>query len=427
MDGDVGRKSITEVLLKVTMSNPEHLAKLKEGIRAWNQWRKLNPDVAPDLSGADLTEATLRGANFSRVDLVRAKLEGAGLDKANLSGADLTEADLTGAYLIQAKLVEADLTSADLHEADLREADLREADLSEADLNLADLRGAKLIQARFFETYLAGVDLREADLREAYLGDADLSGVELIGADLRNADLSRANLREANLSGAKLGGAELSAAMLIGTNLEKADLTSCSVHGVSVWDVNLKEAIQSNLVITPLGQSVIQVDNLEVAQFIYLLLNNEKIRHVIDTITSKVVLILGRFTSERKAVLNAIREQLREKGYLPVLFDFERPVSKDLTGTVSTLANMARFVIADLTDPSSVPHELATVVPGTVVPVQAILLKGQREYAMFIDFKTRYHWVLEPYEYESKELLIAHLSERVIAPAEAKAKELARK
>jgi len=36
----------------------------------------------------------------------------------------------------------------------------------------------------------------------------------------------------------------------------------------------------------------ITIDNIEVAQFIYLLLHNEKIRDVIDTITSKAVLIL---------------------------------------------------------------------------------------------------------------------------------------
>jgi hypothetical protein len=88
---------------------------------------------------------------------------------------------------------------------------------------------------------------------------------------------------------------------------------------------------------------------------------------------------------------------------------------------------MARFIIADLTDPSSVPHELATVVPGTIVPVQTILLEGQREYAMFVDLKTRYHWVLEPYQYNSIDLLIANFNESVIAPAEAKAKELMRK
>jgi hypothetical protein len=115
-------------------------------------------------------------------------------------------------------------------------------------------------------------------------------------------------------------------------------------------------------------------------------MNYERIRSVIDTITSKVVLILGSFTPERKVVLDAIRDELRKRDYLSVLFDFEKPAKKDLTGTISTLANMARFIIADLTDPSSVPHELATVVPGTVVPVQAIILEGQREYAMFPDF-----------------------------------------
>jgi hypothetical protein len=126
-------------------------------------------------------------------------------------------------------------------------------------------------------------------------------------------------------------------------------------------------------------------------------------------------------------LLHPLKASLRKRDYLSVLFDFEKPASKDLTGTISTLANMARFIIADLTDPSSVPHELAMVVPGTPVPVQPILLEGQREYAMFVDLKKRYHWVLEPYQYKSEELLIADLSDRVIAPAEAKAKEQSRK
>ena len=37
---------------------------------------------------------------------------------------------------------------------------------------------------------------------------------------------------------------------------------------------------------------------------------------MIDTITSKVVLILGRFTAERKAVLDALREELSKRHYL---------------------------------------------------------------------------------------------------------------
>ena len=315
------------------MSNPEHLAKLKEGVEAWNQWRKQKPQIQPDLCGADLSRADLYGADFSR----------------------------------------ANLSKADIHWANLRDTSFDGANLAEANLTAVNLHGASL------------------------------AGVDLTGADLTGAAVVRANLEEANLTG-------------------------CHVFGISAWKVRLAGAKQSNLVVTPRDESPIQVDNLEVAQFIYLLLSNERIRDVIDTITSKVVLILGRFTAERKAVLDAIRDELRkpEYQYLPVLFDFEKPSSKDLTGTISTLANMARFVIADLTDPSSVPHELATLVPNTVVPVQAIILDGQREYAMFPDLKRRYHWVLEPHQYKSQELLIANIGETVIAPAEAKAKELAR-
>jgi uncharacterized protein YjbI with pentapeptide repeats len=88
-----------------------------------------------------------------------------------------------------------------------------------------------------------------------------------------------------------LTGADLSGAVLVKTNLAGATLTACYVHGISVWNVKPGGATQSNLVITPFDEPVIQVDNLEVAQFVYLLLNNEKIRHVIETITSKVVLI----------------------------------------------------------------------------------------------------------------------------------------
>jgi hypothetical protein len=64
------------------------------------------------------------------------------------------------------------------------------------------------------------------------------------------------------------------------------------------------------------------------------------------------------------------------------------------------------------------------VVPTTLVAVQPILLKWKREYAMSVDLRRRYHWVLEPYCYASQEQLVADLSEQVIVPAEAKALEL---
>jgi hypothetical protein len=190
--------------------------------------------------------------------------------------------------------------------------------------------------------------------------------------------------------------------------------------------VQFENADQRDLIITRDSQSTVTVDSLEVAQFIYLLLNNKNIRHIIDTITSKVVLILGRFSPQRKAILDALRESLRNHDYVPVLFDFEKPATRDTTETVRTLAHMARFVIADITDVKSIPQELAAIVPNLPsVPVQPLLLASQSEYGMFEHFR-RFPWVLEPYLYEDQERLMMELEAKVIVPAVAKAKEQSR-
>jgi uncharacterized protein YjbI with pentapeptide repeats len=430
------------------MSNFDHLKLLREGgVEPWNSWRS-KEEIRPDLCGAGLRGAFLFQADLREVDLTCAVLSGAELGLSKLRRAELRGADLTAARLHDADLVDANLHRSCLTRASLIGANLSGADLSGADLSGADLHKANLSGAYATGAWLRGADLREADLREADLSQSDLVEVDLRRAtlsgtnfrlanlreaDLRRADLSKADISGANLrgsqlsdatlNGANLSGADLSGAVLVRTDLTKANLAGCSVYGLSAWDVRLEETIQSGLTITPDEAPAITVDSLQVAQFVYLLLNNHEVRQVIDTITSKVVLILGRFTPDRKAILDAIRDELRHRNYLPVLFDFDKPSNRDITETVSTLAHMARFVIADITDAKSIPQELKTIVPNLPsVPVQPLLLSSQEEYGMFEHFK-RYPWVLEPFLYEDQERLLAGLTDKVIGPAETKAKE----
>jgi hypothetical protein len=99
-------------------------------------------------------------------------------------------------------------------------------------------------------------------------------------------------------------------------------------------------------------------------------------------------------------------------------------VQRDVTETVTTLAHLVRFIIADLADPRSVPHELATIVPKLgSVPVQPIIEGEQREYGMFRDLR-KYSWVRAPYHYQDLDGQLPQLDEMVIAPAEAQAKQL---
>jgi uncharacterized protein YjbI with pentapeptide repeats len=347
------------------MPNPDHLSILDQGVEAWNAWRKENPSVKPDLSRASFYQKRLDGADFREANLTEASLDY--LDDADLSGADLRRANLIGARL----------------------------------------RRAKLIQASLFETSLIAADCAFADFSEA--------------------DLSLAVLGRAKLEGARFRGACLELTNLVEADLTDADLTGCYVYGTSVWAVKVsKDTKQQNLIITERSESKpeITVDNIEVAQFLHLLLHNAKIRSVIDTITTKVVLILGRFIGERKVVLDALREELRRRNYLPILFDFERPASRTTDETITLLARMARFVIADISDAKSVLQELRAIVPElTSVPVQPIIVATQEEPGMFDFYRNRLS-VLPGHRYYTLEHLIADLSERVIGPAETKVFEL---
>jgi hypothetical protein len=364
------------------MANQEHLDILKQGVETWNRWRNEHPNVKPNLSGVDLGEANLNEAKFSRADLSMTNFSGAKLNGANFRRANIRRANLSNTHLCN---------------TNFREANLYGANLNRARLNNANFRGANLSRA----------DLSDTTLNEANFRGADLSDTNLSRADLNRADLGRVKL--------------------VGTNLTETNLSDCLIYGISAWDVHLTNAIQTDLIITQPDEPTITVDNLEVAQFIYLLLNNQKIREIIDTITSKLVLILGRFTPERKAVLDALRDELRKHNYSPVLFDFEKPASRDLTETVSTLAHMSRFIIADITDAKSIPQELMIIVPNLPsVPVQPLILNSQHEYGMFEHF-TRYQWVLPIYRYTNEASLLQSLEEAVIDPVEQKAQELAKR
>ena len=309
--------------------------------------------------------------------------------------------------------IQPDLTAVDLSGVSLFKADLRQADLGGGNLFNADLTNANLSRAN-----LTGADLSEADL----------TGADLVKANLSDAHLVRANLMRANLMGANLTRSNLRGAILVDANLEYANLTGCRVYGISAWNLKVNQNTkQSGLIITDSGEAEVTVDDLEVAQFIYLLLNRKKLRDVLNTITSKAVLLLGRFTPERKVVLDALADELRKHNLLPIIFDFERSTNRDFTETIKILAGLSLFVIVDITKPKSAPQELTAVVPDYQIPFVPILEEGENPYSMFTDFK-KYDWVLKPVlKYRAMAMLLENFKDLILDRAWKKHLELQRK
>jgi hypothetical protein len=234
------------------------------------------------------------------------------------------------------------------------------ANLSEADLSKANLNVAHLNGAHLAGANLSGAHLNETHLNRAYLNKANLSG-----ANLDEAHLDEAHLNGAHLNGAHLAGANLNEATLIDTDLTDADLTGCRIFGISAWRLKLEGAKQ----------------------------------------------------------LDALRDELRNRNLLPILFDFAIPASRDVTETIKTLASLVRFVIADVTDATEVRVELHNIVRDfPSLPIQPILLRGHPEFVS-LSHLTRFPWVLPIFEYDHPEHLLASLDKIILAP-EAKMKVL---
>jgi hypothetical protein len=160
------------------MANKEQLARLKEGVEAWNRWRTKNYAIDIDLSGANLfginlRQAYLSGANLFGINLIVTDLSGANLSGANLSGADLSEANLNGANLSEANLSRANalrtkfnkeeqITIYRQHNTDLMEIIKLKA--SQPIQNIIDVKAIAKSESTMSEAYKSKYDLSQAQV-----------------------------------------------------------------------------------------------------------------------------------------------------------------------------------------------------------------------------------------------------------------------
>lgn len=386
-----------------------------------------------DFLRADLFYAWARNTDFQKASFWEAALMGVVAEGANFAGCQFHDVMLNHAKCNKADFRHASLTKAHFRQVSAQETNFTSANLAGASARGSDFEGATFHKATLSNGHFNDCRLRRANLVKANLVRTILEGSDLSGADLTGATtearmrLKSANLSNANLSDLDIRQADLRYATLVQAKLRGTLLTGCRIYGASAWDIRGEPGDQTELVVSEFRQKL-TVDDVEMAQFLNLMVNNKKIRNVLNTITSKSVLILGRFTPERKAILDALRNELRKHGFVPILFDFDKPESKDFTETVMTLAGLVRFIVADITNPSSSPLELAYVVPNYMTPLIPILQEDEEPFSMFSDLHRKYgDWVFKPMKYRDEANLIGSLKKGIIARALEKHEEIVRK
>ena len=212
------------------MPTAKCLNMLNSGVEVWNNWRNSDEGRDVDLSDIDFVSdcpkverfynlPEFNNYNFSRMNINRASLRNGMFIDCNFSGSDLCFSDLVDSYC-------------------------QKCDFSRARLNVSRIGSA------IFEN-----------------------------CDFSNADLSYCSAEETSFKGSKLVDTNLSKMSLVKTDFSNAQIDGACAYGVSVWDINLKGCKQRNITISE-SKGSITVPNLELAQFIALLLNSKKLRQV---------------------------------------------------------------------------------------------------------------------------------------------------
>jgi hypothetical protein len=117
-----------------------------------------------------------------------------------------------------------------------------------------------------------------------------------------------------------------------------------------------------------------------------------------------------------------LREELRNRGFVPIVFNFDKPETKDFTETVRLLAGLSHFVIADVTNPKSSCRRPCR---SAWFRSSRSSRRGEQPFGMLRDLWIKHReWVFEPIYYSSLEALVDALDEKIIKPAEQRFAEL---
>jgi hypothetical protein len=142
---------------------------------------------------------------------------------------------------------------------------------------------------------------------------------------------------------------------------------------------------------------------------------------IMSELSRRRVLILGRFSARRLAVLESIKAHLKAhpNKYIPELFTFEKPKSASLTEAIIGFAALSRFIIADLSEPRSVQAELQAIVPNfQSVPVVPLINRTGKEYALFTSLQAYKNVVSPTVRYRDLDDLLEKIDLQVVPLAE---------
>ena len=262
----------------------------KSSAASWNNWRKSNEFSPLDLSNANLSNRFLNEFDFSYCNLINTSFKNSELKKAafknsDISYAEFSESNLSDAYFLDTLSLRTQFNYSLFRNTKFQNFDAISADFTGSKLHNVSIDSSK-IDFCIFEA--------------AIFENTTISKTSLMVSSFYKTDLSYSKFLDCRFKGS----------LFIKTNVEQSTFENCNIFGISCWKISGTPRLTKNLNISDYKEPPITLDNLENAQFLYLLLSNSRIPSVIDSLTTKIVLILGRFSDQQNSILDLIRYKI---------------------------------------------------------------------------------------------------------------------
>lgn len=258
------------------MANAEHLEKLVQGVLVWNEWRKREPNLKPDLREADLAGRDLRGYDLSGVDFTGACLQGVKLDgtilEAMFEGANLLEAVIVRAVLVKCCFDFADLRCSEIHMSSFEDTRFKKSifrgsiirnsffelsDFIGADfgsksnerrteinrvvfkrcmLEMSEFKGS-LVKNSYFEL----VNMKRSDMEEVTLSNVKMVRSALNGSNLALCSMIKVTFSDStDLTDVKLNDSNIEGSYFVDTMMDRADFANTRIEGANFKNIDLR-------------------------------------------------------------------------------------------------------------------------------------------------------------------------------------------
>jgi len=243
--------------------NREHLAIIQSGSAGIERFRRDNPDVTMDLSGADCAHLNLSSLRLSKVDFTGAEL----------LGSDFSGAELEGCVFVNANLREAKFAGTTIDLCNFANCDLSYAAMDHAKCTRVNFSGGRLVHTGLSNSFLAECTFSISDLENVRLVKARVVDCSFRSANLRRlsgigVNLFRCRLADSNLTGALLSSSKFSDCKFTGANLSKVDgshsifedccFRNATLLGSLLVDADLRRSVFSNADLQ--GSSLVRSD-----------------------------------------------------------------------------------------------------------------------------------------------------------------------